>query len=187
MFGAGPALAADSGPLHGAWTDRPGRPQAVRGRVTLQGLTSGGRARERAKAGTAAPPALTGRTRARPTRFREPPRPPPGGTSPGAWALAGGLTPPLAAGLGPRPSRRPRLPATSTARRRMPFPPAARLQARARIPVSDLPGAARAKPPVAPVPPIDGRRAYMRAGGKPNFGTAAGRARMPGRLRKNCL
>lgn len=144
--------------------------------------------------GHGGPPALTGRTRARPTRFREPPRPPSAARLPRdalsgsrGLGLGGGPDPPLAAGLGPRPSRRPRLPATSTARRRMPFPPAARLQARARISVSDLPGAARAKPPVAPVPPIDGRRAYMRAGGKPNFGTAAGRARMPGRLRKNCL
>lgn len=52
--------------------------------------------------GHGGPPALTGRTRARPTRFREPPRPPSAARLPRdalsgsrAWALAGGPDPPL--------------------------------------------------------------------------------------------
>lgn len=146
--------------------------------------------------GHGGPPALTGRTRARPTRFREPPRPPSAARLPRdalsgsrGLGLGGGPDPPLAAGLGPRPSRRPpsagdvhgsaahALPARRPPSGARPHP-GFRLARR---------GSGEAPPPVAPVPPIDGRRAYMRAGGKPNFGTAAGRARMPGRLRKNCL
>lgn len=196
MFGAGPALAADSGPLHGAWTDRPGRPQAVRGRVTLQGLIfRRGRPTAGQRQARRPPPALTGRTRARPTRFREPPRPPSAARLP-RDALSGSRG--LGLGGGPDPPCRRPWPAP------FPSPPACRRRPRLggacpsrpppafrRAPASRFPTCparlGRSAPPVAPVPPIDGRRAYMRAGGKPNFGTAAGRARMPGRLRKNCL